>query len=477
MAIAGYADLDATDLARLIAEGEVSELELLEEAIERAERVNPQLNALVYPWYDHAREQAAAGLPEGPMHGVPFLLKDLGTAYAGQMMSSGSRIYADDAADHDHAMTARYKAAGLSIFGRSTSPEFGLTATTESLLHGKTRNPWNLEHTSGGSSGGASALVAAGVLPIANASDGGGSIRIPASCTGLFGLKPTRGRTPMGPDVGEGWAGMSTIHAVSKSVRDSALLLDCTAGPDVGAPYFAPPPERAWADEVGRDPGKLRIGVVHSAFNEVDVHPDCLAAVEHAADLCRQLDLEVEDAVLEIPEQLRASSVDIIRAATRVMVEDRAAALGREPNPEDVEPLTWRMIQADRSSGADYLRATRAVHATGRIVAGWFGEYDVMLTPTMAHPPMELGRLALDREDYMEQGRDILQAVAFTATFNAAGNPAASVPLYWNDAGLPVGTQFVAPYGDEATLFRLAGALEQLQPWAGRRPPLHSDAG
>lgn len=475
MAIDGYADLDATDLARLISEGELSELEVLEEAIERAERVNPQLNALVYPWYDHARERAAAGLPEGPFHGVPFLLKDLGTAYAGQMMSSGSRIYADNVAGRDHAMTARYKAAGLSIFGRSTSPEFGLTATTESLLHGKTRNPWNLDHTSGGSSGGASAMVAAGVLPIANASDGGGSIRIPASCTGLFGLKPTRGRTPMGPDVGEGWAGMSTIHAVSKSVRDSALLLDCTAGPDAGAPYFAPPPERPWADEAGRDPGKLRVGVVRAAFNEADVHPDCLAAVEHAVDLCRQLDLEVEDAVLEIPEQLRSSSVDIIRAATRVMVEDRAAALGREPNPEDVEPLTWRMIQADRSSGADYLRATRAVHATGRIVAGWFAEYDVMLTPTMAHPPMEIGRLALDREDYMEQGRDILQAVAFTATFNAAGNPAASVPLYWNEAGLPVGTQFAAPYGDEATLFRLAGALEQLQPWAGRRPPLHSD--
>ena len=476
MAIEGYADLDATDLARLIAEGELSELEVLDEAIGRAERVNSQLNAVVYPWYDHARERAAEGLPDGPLHGVPFLLKDLGTSYEGQMMSSGSRIYADDLADHDHAMTARYKAAGLSIFGRSTSPEFGLTATTESLLHGKTRNPWNLDHTSGGSSGGASALVAAGVLPVANASDGGGSIRIPASCTGLFGLKPTRARTPMGPDVGEGWAGMSTIHAVSKSVRDSALLLDCTAGPDIGAPYFAPPPERPWSEEVGRDPSGLRVGVVHTAFNEVDVHPDCLAAIEHAAELCRQLGLEVEDAQLEVPEQLRASSIDIIRAATRVTVEDRAAALGREPNPEDVEPLTWRMIQADRSTGADYIRATRAVHAMGRIVGRWFQDYDLMLTPTMAQPPMEIGRLALDRDDYMAQGQDILSAVAFTSLFNAAGNPAASVPLFWNEAGLPIGTQFAARYGDEATLFRLAGALEQVQPWAGRRPPLHSDA-
>ncbi len=476
MAIAGYADLDAIDLARLIAEGEVSELEVLDEAIERAERVNPQLNAVVYPWYDHARERAAEGLPDGPLRGVPFLLKDLGTSYGGQMMSSGSRIYADDLADHDHSVTARYKAAGLSIFGRSTSPEFGLTATTESLLHGKTRNPWNLDHTSGGSSGGASALVAAGVLPVANASDGGGSIRIPASCTGLFGLKPTRARTPMGPDVGEGWAGMSTIHAVSKSVRDSAMLLDCTAGPDIGAPYFAPPPERPWYQEVGRDPGKLRVGVVRAAFNEVDVHPDCLAAVEHTADLCRRLGLEVEDAHLEIPEQLRSSSIDIIRAATRVTVEDRAAALGREPNPEDVEPVTWRMIQADRSTGADYLRATRAVHATGRIVGRWFEDYDLMLTPTMAQPPMEIGRLALDRDNYMAQGQDILSAVAFTSLFNAAGNPAASVPLYWNEAGLPIGTQFAARYADEAALFRLAGALEQVQPWANRRPPLHSDA-
>ena len=475
MAIEGYADLDATDLARLISEGELSAPEVLDEAIERAERVNPDLNALVYPWYDHAREQAAAGLPEGPLHGVPFLLKDLGTSYAGQMMSSGSRVYADDLADHDHAMTTRYKAAGLSIFGRSTSPEFGLTATTESLLHGKTRNPWNLGHTSGGSSGGASALVAAGVLPIANASDGGGSIRIPASCTGLFGLKPTRGRTPMGPDVGEGWAGMSTIHAVSKSVRDSALLLDCTAGPDAGAPYFAPPPERPWSEEVGRDPGKLRIGVVRAAFNEVDVHGDCLAAAEHAAELCRELGLEVEDAHLEVPEELRASSIQIIRAATRVMVEDRAAALGREPNPEDVEPLTWRMIQADRTTGADYLRATRAVHAMGRIAGRWFDGYDLMLTPTMAHPPMEIGRLALDREDYMAQGRDILSAVAFTSLFNASGNPAASVPLYWNESGLPIGVQFAARYGDEASLFRIGAALEQVQPWAGRRPPVHSD--
>ena len=269
MAIQGYSDLDGVELARMVANREVSAIELLDEAIERAERVNPQLNAVVYPWYDHARENALSGLPAGPLHGVPFLLKDLGTYYAGQPISSGSKIFADYVPDHDTEMVTRYKSAGLSIFGRSTSPEFGITSTTESQLHGKTRNPWNLEHTAGGSSGGAAAAVAAGVIPVANASDGGGSIRIPASCNGLFGLKPTRARTPSGPDVGEGWAGMSTVHAVSRSVRDSAVLLDATCGPDIGAPYFAPPPERPYAEEVGRDPGTLRIGVVRLPFKQL----------------------------------------------------------------------------------------------------------------------------------------------------------------------------------------------------------------
>ncbi len=286
MAIQGYSDLDGVELARMVADGEVSAIELLDEAIERAERVNPELNALVYPWFDHARERALEGLPDGPLTGVPFLLKDLGTYYEGQPISSGSKIFADYVPDHDSEMVIRYKAAGLSIFGRSTSPEMGITSTTESQLHGKTRNPWNTEHTAGGSSGGAAAMVAAGVIPVGNASDGGGSIRIPASCCGLFGLKPTRARTPSGPDVGEGWAGMSAVHAVSRSVRDSAVLLDATAGPDLGAPYYAPPPERPWAEEVGRDPGKLRIGVIVKPFNDSEMDPDCFRAVEHAAELC-----------------------------------------------------------------------------------------------------------------------------------------------------------------------------------------------
>ena len=476
MSIQGYSNYDAVGLAELVASGQVTSAELLEEAITRVERVNGEINAVVYPYYDEARERALSGLPEGPLQGVPFLLKDLYLLYAGQPMSNGSRIFEGYVPDHDHAMTTRYKAAGLSIFGRSTSPEFGITATTESMVHGKTRNPWNLEHTAGGSSGGAAAAVAAGILPAANASDGGGSIRIPASCCGLFGLKPTRGRTPSGPDVGEGWAGMSTIHAVSRSVRDSATLLDATAGPDLGAPYFAPPPERPWAEEVGRDLGQLRVGVVTSAFNGVETHPDCIAAVEHAAGLCRQLGLEVEDAVLDIPEEVRNPLWAVVRPSTLVAVEDRAAQLGRTPNPEDVEPITWQIISGEQPSSADYIRATRAVHTIGRLVAGFFENYDVLLTPTMAKPPFPLGHLNLDREDARAQGRDVEFTVGYTSTFNASGNPAASVPLWWNDDGLPVGTQFVAPYADEATLIRLGSALEQIQPWFDRRAPVHSDA-
>lgn len=481
MAIQNYSDLDGVELARMVRDREVTAAELLEEAIERAERVNPQLNAVVYPWYDHARENALRGLPEGPLHGVPFLLKDLGTYYSGQKISSGSKIFADYVPDHDSEMVIRYKAAGLSIFGRSTSPEFGITSTTESQLHGKTRNPWNLDHTAGGSSGGAAAAVAAGVIPVANASDGGGSIRIPASCNGLFGLKPTRARTPSGPDVGEGWAGMSTVHAVSRSVRDSAVLLDATCGPDIGAPYFAPPPERPFAEEVGRDPGKLRIGVIRLPFNECEVDGVCLDAVQHAADLCASLGHEVEDASLVIPEEVRNPLFDIVRPATKLLIDRRAAELGRSANPEDVEPLTWRMISGDMPTASDYIAATQAVHAIGRHVARWFAGvdgpgYDLMLTPTMAVPPLELGRLALDRDDLAAQGNDVQRTVGFTSLFNASGNPAASVPLYWSEDGLPIGTMFVAPYADEATLFRIGAQLEQAQPWANRKPPVHSDA-
>ena len=474
MTIEGYADLDATDLAGLVARREVSALEVLEEAIERAERVNPRLNALVYPWYDHARERIRDGLPKGPLHGVPFLLKDLYQDYEGQKQSNGCRALAGTVADSDSEMVSRYKAAGLSIFGRTTSPEFGLSTTTESALHGRTRNPWNPDLTSGGSSGGASSMVAAGVLPVANASDGGGSIRVPASCTGLFGLKPTRGRNPMGPLVGEGWSGLATVHAISRSVRDSALLLDCTAGPDVGAPYWAEPPARPFVEELGRDVAGMKAGVVREAWFGVETHPDCLEAVDRAADLCRGLGLEVEEASLPIPRALLDADMQIIYSNARETVELVEQCLGRPATGEDVEKNNLAMARRDRSTGADYVRALNGIHALGRLVARFFLDFDLLVTPTMPVPPMPLGLLSPSREDAEAQWRDVMRTIAYTSVFNASGNPAASVPLHWNGDGLPIGVQFVAPYGGEAALFRIASALEQAAPWARRRPLIHA---
>ena len=474
MTIEGYADLDATDLAGLVARGELSALEVLEEAIERVERVNPQLNALVYPWYDHARNRVRKGLPQGPFHGVPFLLKDLYEDYGGQPQSNGCRALAGTVADRDCEMVARYKAAGLSIFGRTASPEFGLSTTTESALHGATRNPWNPDLTSGGSSGGASSMVAAGVLPIANASDGGGSIRVPASCTGLFGLKPTRGRNPMGPDVGEGWSGLATVHAVSRSVRDSALLLDCTAGPDVGAPYWAEPPQRPFVEEVGRDVEGMKVAVIRDAWFGVETHPDCLDAVDAAAGLCSGLGLEVEEATLPVPRSMLDADLQIIYSNARETVELIEQNLGRLVTEDDVEKNNLRMAREDRGSGADYVRALNGIHALGRLVARFFLDFDLLLTPTMPVPPMLLGLLSPSREDGEAQWRDVIRTIAFTSVFNASGNPAASVPLHWNGDGLPIGVQFVAPYGDEAALFRIGSALEQVAPWAHRRPGIHA---
>ena len=475
MAIDGYADFDATDLAGLIASGEITALEVLEEAIERAQRVNPILNAVVYPWYDHARNRLSH-LSKGAFQGVPFLLKDLFTDYAGQKQSNGSRVLADTVADHDCELVARYKAAGLSIFGRTASPEFGLSTTTESLVHGVTRNPWNLEHTAGGSSGGASSIVAAGVIPMAHASDGGGSIRIPASCTGLFGLKPTRGRLPMGPDVGEGWSGLATAHCVSRSVRDSAALLDCTAGPDLGAPYWAEPPLRPYIEEIGRNmPRGLRVGLIQAAWFDVETHPDCIDATNAAAEICCQLGLEVDNATLPIPQHMLEADLQIIYANTRQGVEMIEESLGRKMTENDIEKNNLLMARNDQSTGADYVRALQGIHALGRLVADFFQHYDLMLTPTMPVPPMEIGRLSPSREDTTAQWRDVIHTIGYTAVFNASGNPAASVPLHWNDSGLPIGVQFVAPYGDEATLFRIASALEQAAPWTQRKPPIHSD--
>lgn len=469
-----YTDLDATEIAGRIALGELNPSDVLEEAIARAERVNPKLNALVYPWFDHARSRVREGLPAGPLHGVPFLLKDLYEDYAGQPHSNGCRALAGMVADHDAELVHRYKAAGLSIFGRTTSPEFGLSTTTESALHGVTCNPWHPDVTAGGSSGGAAALVAAGVIPMANASDGGGSIRIPASCCGLFGLKPTRARNPIGPDVGEGWSGLAVAHAVSRTVRDSALLLDCTAGPDLGAPYWAQAPERPFVEEVGRDVADMKVAVIREPWFDAETDADCLAAVDTAVAHCRDLGLAVEDAALPIPRWMLEADLQIIYSNARQTVELLDSFFERPMTEDDVEPNNLRMARNDRSTGADYVTALNGIHALGRLVARFFVDFDLLLTPTMPMAPMALGLLSPSRDAGEEQWRDVVRTIAFTAPFNASGNPAASVPLYWNQDGVPIGVQFVAPYGGEAALFRIGSALERIAPWAHRRPRIHS---
>ncbi len=468
-----YERYDGIGLAGLVKARQVSAQELLDVAMERVDLRNPALNAVVYRMYDQAQAAVAAGLPSGPFSGVPYLLKDLGILYAGTVTSSGSSAFRNFVADHDSEMVTRLKRAGLVIFGKTHSPEFGLATSSESRLFGATRNPWNPEYSAGGSSGGSATAIAAGMLPMAHATDGGGSIRIPASCCGLFGLKPTRARTPMGPDFGERWSGLGCAHAITRSVRDSAALLDATSGPDVGDPYWAPPPSRPYLLEVGVSPGRLRIAVTTKAWNGHAVDPECVAAVTEAAKLCESLGHHVEEASPAIDEVARGKAVGVIvTSQTRAALQRAAAVLGRQATAEDVETITWGYVEFARQfSASDYAAAIDVLHRTGRDVGRFFTRYDILLTPTMCTPPHKLGVISLMRTDSDAFHKELFGDIAFTSLFNTSGNPAMSVPLHWSPAGLPVGVQFVGRFGDEATLFHLAAQLEAAQPWANRRPP------
>ena len=470
-----YERYDGLGLADLVKTRAVTAKELLTAAVARIEARNPAVNAVVNRMYDRAEATIAAGLPAGPFTGVPYLLKDLGVYYTGTVTSSGSAFFRDAIADHDSEIVARLKRAGLVILGKTNTSEFGLSTSVEPKQFGPTRNPWNLEFSAGGSSGGAAAAVASGMLPVAHATDGGGSIRIPASCCGLFGLKPTRARTPLGPDFGEGWSGMGVGHAVTRSVRDSAALLDATAGPDVGDPYWAPPPGGPYLAEVGVDPGRLRIAFTTKAWSGHPVDADCVAAVLASAKLCESLGHSVAEASPFIDEELhnKARRV-VIGANTRTTLEARGKALGREPRPDDVETFTWAAAESGRElTASDYAGAIRVLHQIGRVVGRFFTRYDVLLTPTMCEPPYKLGVLSMSGNDPQTYLQALLGTIAFTSLFNTAGNPAMSVPLHWSASGLPVGVQFAAPFGDEATLLRLGSQLEAARPWVDRRPPRH----
>ena len=469
--------LDAVAQADLVAKGQVSPRELCDAAIARIEKTNPALNAVVTPLYEKARAQAASDLPRGRLRGVPFLLKDLICATAGDPLYSGNRLLKklDTRSPIDTNLAKRFLEAGLVILGKTATPEFGLTATSEALAYGPTRNPWDTARSPGGSSGGSAAAVAAGMVPAAHANDGGGSIRIPASACGIVGLKTSRGRSSLGPLAGEGWNGLAVEHVVSRTVRDSAALLDATQGYMPGDPYAAPPPERPFRDEVGRPPGKLRIGFMNRAPHFAPaLHPDCVAAVESAAKLCESLGHTVE---LQHPPaaddpKVETTLFSIIAAQTAALLEILGQTLGRPIAADDVELWTWTLAQEGRRlDKLAFIAALEWRNVLSRSFGDFYASgFDLLLTPTLAQPPLPLGALTPTRDAPLAAWQKLMAFIPFTPVQNMTGEPAISLPLAWNAAGLPIGVQIVAPWGREDVLIRIAAQLEAARPWADRRP-------
>jgi len=468
--------LDATAQAELVRTGEVSPTELVEAAIERVERIDPALNSVIHRRFDKAREEATGPLPNGPFRGVPFLLKDLWAASAGDPIANGNVALkeAGYVAAADTTLVARYRAAGLVFVGRTNTPEFGSLPTTEPLAYGATHNPWALDRSPGGSSGGSAAAVAAGLVPFAHASDGGGSIRIPASACGLVGLKVSQGRITLGPLRDE--SGLGVEHCVSRSVRDTAALLDATHGPGVGDTVTAPPPSRPYLAEVGADPGRLRIGLLatHPLGGAVD--PACTQAAREAATLLEGFGHHVEEAhpdVLDDPS-LTARFGALWAANMDLAIRRIAAQLGRPLTEADVEPVNWATAErAATTSATDYAEALAAVGQMRRRLHQWWADgWDLLLTPTLAVRPWPLGDIANDAEQPLAPMFKAGAYVAFTPAFNTSGQPAISLPLHWTDDGLPVGVQLVAAYAREDVLLRVASQLEQSAPWSTRTPPV-----
>lgn len=488
-----YITYDALGLAELVRRGEVTPLELLEAAIVRIEQVNPALNAVIHPMYDIGRATAQAELPAGPFRGVPFLLKDLCDAYAGAPLTSGSRAYRQYIPAVDSESVRRYKQAGAVVLGKTNTPEFGLMAYTEPALFGPTRNPWNTDHTPGGSSGGSAAAVAAGMVPIASAGDGGGSIRIPASHCGLFGLKPSRGRTPTGPDQGQLWHGAVALHVLTRSVRDSAAMLDATQGPEPGAPYRIAPPDRPYLEEVRTPPGQLRIAFSVRSPVGMPVDPECVAAVQRAARLLTDLGHRVEEAEPEIDGQALARSYVTLYCAEMAGEVNLVKARFGPGAVKELEPASLALaLLGEALTAAEFSAALYRWDQAGMAMGRFFQRYDLYLTPTVARPPVRVGELQpkpveqrlMAMLNGLGSGRlwratGLLDRIAtenlaptpFTQLANLTGLPAMSVPLHWTAENLPVGVQFVAPLGEEGLLFRMAGQLEQAAPWFDRRPP------
>lgn len=472
MNAADYLAHDALGLADLVRKKEASPDELLDAALARLEAVNPKINAVAHRFEHLARAEIKAGLPEGPFRGVPFMTKDLNVMVKDAPLTNGSRAWIGNVSKEDGRLAQRLKKAGLAIFGSTTSPELGLTTTTENNLTGKTCNPWALDRIAGGSSGGASAVVAAGIIPLAQASDGGGSIRIPAAMCGLFGLKPSRGRVPMGPKVTDGWLGMSTVFAVSRSIRDSAALLDCVQGAEPGMRFGAPPaPEGGFYNDFRKSPGKLRIAFSAKPASGVPIDPEVAKSIEDAAKLCESLGHRVEEAA---PPFLPEAGPAVLAAIGCCVARDLDVweeARGKKLEDGELEAVTanYRQFALTRT-GKDVAFADLAMMRQALAIGQFMETYDIILQPVTAKPPVKLGLLSLD--DPQRFGAEVSQFSPFTALYNQTGQPSMSVPLHWTADKLPVGVMFTARYGEEALLLRLAAQLEEAKPWARNRAPI-----
>lgn len=474
-----YIQYDALGLAELVAKGKVQALELVEAAIGEVERLNSKINAVINRQFEQAREIAQGTLPQGPFTGVPFLLKDIIALQAGVPFTSGSRFMEGFIPDHDSELVRRYKQAGLIILGKTNLPEFGIQPTTEPVLWGPARNPWDTSKTTGGSSGGAAAAVAARMVPMAHGNDGGGSIRIPSSCCGVFGLKPTRARITLGPDFTEFIAGLVVEHALTRSVRDSAALLDVTAGPMPGDPYQAPVPGGPFLKEVATSPGKLKIAFTTESPLGGEIHPDCGKALEDTAGLLTDLGHQVEACPFDLQSDILVDAfLKVWKVGVARAVESISQLRGRAPNKDELEILTRAMWEFGREVKAtDYLAALQIIQGMARPIARQFEKYDLWLTPTLAKPPLPLGAMDSDESDPIRGLMAGAHFSPYTSLCNVTGQPAMSVPLFWNEEGLPIGSHFIGRYGDEATLFRLAGQLEAALPWAGKLPPMVKVSG
>ncbi len=483
------AHLDALAQAALVRTGEATPLELVDAAIARIEHVNPRLNAVITPLFEKARDQATSSqLPDGPFSGVPFLLKDFGCHSAGDPYHQGSRFLKELGwtAKEDTYMAAKLRAAGFIFLGKTNTPEFATMPTTEPDAYGPSRNPWNTEHSTGGSSGGAGAAVASGMVPAAHANDGGGSTRVPASECGLVGLKSTRSRVSLGPEYGEVWQGLVNEHVVTRSVRDTAAILDAIAGPMPGDPYFATPPTRPFLAEIGADPGVLRIGVLADFPGQAaPLHPDCVAAVHATAQLLSSLGHTVEESspsALNDEQERRRQVWAILTSAVASHIDTLGKQTGKAVTQDDVEIHTWAMVEIGRARTATrYIEALEWLQADTRRLARWWqpedgsAGFDILVTPTIAEPPPRLGEFVSTPENPLGGARRSATLMPFTVPFNVTGQPAISLPLHWNSAGLPIGVQLVAAYGREDILFRLASQLEQAKPWADQWPSVRAE--